>query len=72
MRLAAGRPSRTLKNLLQEHGVAPLERERLPLLFESGRLVWAPGIGIAAEYACAPGEEGVKPLWRVAGKAPLC
>ena len=72
MRLAAGRPSRTLKNLLQEHGVAPLERERLPLLFEGGRLVWAPGIGIAAEYACAPGEEGVKPLWRVAGKAPLC
>lgn len=72
MRLASGRPSRTLKNLLQEHELTPLERERLPLLFDAGRLVWAPGIGIAAEYACAPGEQGVKPLWRVAGKAPLC
>jgi tRNA(Ile)-lysidine synthase len=72
MRLAPGRPTRTLKNLLQERGVPPAQRERLPLLFEGGRLVWAPGVGIAADYACAPGEEGLKPLWRVAGKAPLC
>lgn len=72
IRLAAAGPSRTLKNLLRERAIAPLERERLPLLFQSGRLVWAPGIGIAAGYACAPGQQGVKPLWRVAGKAPLC
>ena len=72
LRLASGRPSRTLKNLLQEHGVAPVQRERMPLLFHGERLVWAPGVGIAAEYACAPGEPGLKPLWRVAGKASLC
>jgi tRNA(Ile)-lysidine synthase len=72
MRLAPGRPTRTLKNLLQERGLTPVERERLPLLFQDGRLVWVPGVGIDAEYACAPGEEGFKPLWRVAGKAPLC
>ena len=72
LRLAPGRPSRTLKNLLQEHGVAPVQRERMPLLFHGERLVWAPGVGIAAEYACAPGEPGLRPLWRVAGKGSLC
>lgn len=72
LRLAAGGSTRTLKNLFQERGIAPAERERLPLLFHGDRLVWAPGIGIAAEYACPPGQAGLKPLWRVAGKAPLC
>jgi len=72
MRLAARGRTRTLKNLLQERGLAPAERERLPLLFHGASLVWAPGVGIAAEYACGPGEPGLKPLWRVAGKAPLC
>jgi tRNA(Ile)-lysidine synthase len=72
LRLAPGRPSRTLKNLLQEHGVAPVRRERMPLLFHGERLVWAPGVGIAAEYACPPGEPGLRPLWRVAGKGSLC
>ena len=72
LRMAAGRPSRTLKNLLQEHALAPVERSRLPLLFNGDDLVWVPGVGIAAEYACAPGQPGLKPLWRVAGKAPLC
>lgn len=68
----AGRPTRTLKNLLQEQALAPVERSRLPLLFNGRELVWVPGVGIAAEYACAPGQPGLKPLWRVAGKAPLC
>ena len=48
------------------------QREKLPLLFHDGRLVWVPGIGIAAEYACQPGQDGFRPTWRVAGKAPLC
>jgi tRNA(Ile)-lysidine synthase len=71
LRLGAGRPSRTLKNLLQEHDVAPWQRERLPLLFHDGRLVWVPGIGIAAEYACGAAAQGLRPSWRVAGKALL-
>ena len=66
------RPTRTLKNLLQEREVPGWQRERLPLLFHDGRLVWVPGIGIAAEYACKPGQEGFRPTWRVAGKATLC
>jgi tRNA(Ile)-lysidine synthase len=72
LRLRANGPARTLKNLLQEHAVPPWERERLPLLFHEGRLVWAPGIGLDSGYACAAGAQGLKPCWRVAGKAPLC
>ncbi|HET9650835.1 MAG TPA: tRNA lysidine(34) synthetase TilS, partial [Usitatibacter sp.] len=72
IRLGPGRPTRTLKNLLQERDVAPGERSRLPLLFHGGDLVWVPGVGIAAEYACQPGKPGLRPHWRVAGNAPLC
>jgi tRNA(Ile)-lysidine synthase len=72
LRLGIDRPTRTLKNLLQENDIASWDRERLPLLFHKERLVWVPGVGIAEEYACRPGEEGLKPCWKVAGKAPLC
>lgn len=72
IRIGADRPTRTLKNLLQEREVPPWQRERLPLLFHAGRLVWVPGVGIASEYACPPGDKGFLPSWRVAGKAPLC
>jgi tRNA(Ile)-lysidine synthase len=63
IRLAAGRPTRTLKNLLQEGDVPAWQRDRLPLLFEDGRLVWVPGIGISADYRAGPGEPGFDPRW---------
>lgn len=72
IRLGADRPTRTLKNLLQERDVPMWQRDNLPLLFHGDRLVWVPGVGIAAEYACEAGEEGFSPSWKVAGKAPLC
>jgi tRNA(Ile)-lysidine synthase len=72
IRLGAERPTRTLKNLLQEREIPIWQREKLPLLFHEGRLVWVPGVGIAAEYACPEGQEGFQPSWRVAGKAPVC
>jgi tRNA(Ile)-lysidine synthase len=72
LRLRAAGPSRTLKNLLQERGVPPWQREALPLLFHGDRLVWVPGVGIDAEYACAGGRPGLRPCWEVAGSAPLC
>jgi tRNA(Ile)-lysidine synthase len=71
LRLGADRPTRTLKNLLQEREIPPWERERLPLLFHDTRLVWVPGVGVDAEYACPTGEKGFLPVWRVAGKPPL-
>ena len=55
------RPRRTLKNLLQEHGVPPWERDRMPLLWCDGELVWAPGIGIDSAWQCAPGAPGILP-----------
>lgn len=58
-----GRPRRTLKNLLQESGIPPWERERMPLLYCGGRLAWAPGIGMDVELACAPGEAGIELTW---------
>jgi tRNA(Ile)-lysidine synthase len=58
------RPRRPLKALLQEAGVPPWERERLPLLFCGGRLAWVPGLGVAAEMRARPGEPGFEPSWQ--------
>jgi tRNA(Ile)-lysidine synthase len=43
-------PTRTVKNLLQEHGVPPWLRERLPLVYCGERLVAVLGVAVAAEY----------------------
>jgi tRNA(Ile)-lysidine synthase len=59
----AGRPRRSLRNLLQEAAIPPWERARLPFLWSGGRLVWIGGFGVDAAFACAPGEAGVVPLW---------
>lgn len=53
------RPSRSLKNLLQEAGIPPWQRQRLPLLFSGEKLVFVPGIGAACEYQAGEGEDGV-------------
>lgn len=61
----ARRPRRSLRNLLQENGVPPWERECLPLLWVGGRLAWIGGIGCDAAFACPPGEAGVLPVWEI-------
>jgi tRNA(Ile)-lysidine synthase len=53
------RPTRSLKNLLQEAGMPPWQRQRLPLLFSGEKLVFVPGIGAACEYQAGEGEIGV-------------
>lgn len=60
------RPLRSLRKLLQEAGVPPWDRARLPLLWSGERLVWVAGIGIDAAFACAPDEPGVMPVWETA------
>lgn len=60
----ARRPRRTLKNLFQEAGVPPSQRDRLPLLFCGDDLVWAPGLGVDARYQASAGARGVIPEWR--------
>jgi len=65
------RPRRALRKLLQETGVPPWERERLPLLCCGERLAWVAGIGVDVAFACAPGEAGVAiVLQRGAGCRP--
>lgn len=44
---------RTLKKLLQETGIPPWWRERMPLLYRDERLIAVPGLGVAADLAAA-------------------
>jgi len=60
----ARRPRRTLKNLFQEAGVPPWERDRLPLLFSGAELVWVPGLGIDARFQAAGKRAAWLPEWR--------
>lgn len=59
LRPVCGRPSRSLKNLLQETAVPPWQRESLPLLFCGEQLVFVPEVGIDCAYRAVPGEEGL-------------
>ncbi|MFA7242352.1 MAG: tRNA lysidine(34) synthetase TilS [Sulfuricellaceae bacterium] len=59
MRPACGRPTRSLKNLLQETAVPPWQRERLPLLYCGDDLVFVPEVGIACAYRAKPDEDGM-------------
>ncbi len=61
LRLHAGGPRRSLKNLLQEHGIPPWQRERLPLLWCDGRLAWVAGIGFEADLCASSDEAGILP-----------
>ena len=63
MRLDSKRHTRTLKNLFQEHGIPPWQRDKLPLLFCGDTLAAIPGIGVECGYQAAPGENGVVPRW---------
>ncbi len=63
LQIHAGRHHRSLRNLLQESGIPPWRRERLPFLWCDGRLAWVGGLGIAAAMASGPGEEGILPVW---------
>ena len=64
MRLDASRPRRTLKNLLQEAGVRPWLRARMPLLFHDEELVWAPGVGVAWNFRAQGGERALLFSWK--------
>jgi len=55
----AKNPTRTLKNLLQEHAIPPWQRDVLPLLFCGDDLVWVAGVATAANYVAQPGEAGM-------------
>jgi tRNA(Ile)-lysidine synthase len=55
-----------LKNLLQEQGIPPWQRDRLPLLFCGETLIAIPGIGVDCAYQVESDEAGVVLRWSVA------
>ncbi len=59
------RPRRTLKNLLQEQGVPPWRRDRLPLVYCGEHLVAVPGVGEESGWRAGPGEAGVVLRWQL-------
>jgi tRNA(Ile)-lysidine synthase len=67
LRLDHRRPRRTLKNLFQERGVPPWQRDRLPLIYCDENLVSVPGIGDACEFRAEPGEAGLIVTWEPFG-----
>lgn len=64
LRLDTGGPTRSLKTLLQERGVPPWARARLPVLRCGDATVWVGGFGCHADWLAAPGEAGLLPVWR--------
>jgi tRNA(Ile)-lysidine synthase len=56
-------PRQRLKVLLQERGVPPWMRRRLPLAYVGDCLAWVPGLGGAWDYLAEPGEAGLELEW---------
>ena len=59
----AARPRRHVKDLLQERGVPPWRRDRVPFLWSGERLVWVAGLGVDCAFHARAGRPGVMPLW---------
>ncbi|WP_091189925.1 tRNA lysidine(34) synthetase TilS [Formivibrio citricus] len=52
LRLHPGGPSRLVKHLWQEAGIAPWLRDTTPLLWLDGQLAAVPGLGVAEAFSC--------------------
>jgi tRNA(Ile)-lysidine synthase len=65
IRMDSKRPTRTLKNLLQEQGIPPWRRDTLPLLCCGDMLVAVPGVGVGCDYQAGQEEAGVNLEWRL-------
>lgn len=66
-RLAGRNGSRSLKNLFQEAGIPPWQRERIPLLYLNGQLAAVVGLWICEPFAVP--ECGVRVRWCHPGNA---
>lgn len=63
LRLVAGGPRRTVRNLLQEVALPPWRRERLPLLYLDQVLAAVPGVGVDERLRPEPRVAGWRPVW---------
>lgn len=62
----AGRPRRALKKVLQEAGMAPWVRARLPLVYADDTLVCIPGIGVCEGWLA----QSAEPAWEIVWTPP--
>lgn len=60
----SGRPSKSLKKILQESELPPWLRGRIPLLYHGEELACIPGVGVCDGYAAKPGEAGYLVDWQ--------
>lgn len=67
LRLAASRPSRSLKHQYQAAGV-PAWARRGPLVWDGDALLFVPGLGMDAAALAAPGEPQVTLRWEPEGR----
>lgn len=63
LRLRAGGRRRTVRNLLQEAGLPPWIRDRLPFLYLGDGLAAVPGLGVDAAFHPDPSQPGLLPIW---------
>lgn len=57
--------SQTLKRLLQEYGVEPWLRDKIPLVYCGDELIAVGDLWVCAEFAAAPDEAGVRLTWQL-------
>jgi len=69
LRLPGRAHGSALKKLLQERGVPPWERARLPLLYVGDELAAVADLFVDAAFAARPGEPGLRLVWRRPGPA---
>lgn len=58
------RPSRSMRNLLQEAHLPPWYRAALPLVFQGEALICIPGVAVDAAFQAGPGEAGLELHWQ--------
>ncbi|HAF00156.1 MAG TPA: tRNA lysidine(34) synthetase TilS [Methylophilaceae bacterium] len=58
-----GRPSRTIKRMMQTHTIPPWQREHIPLIFMEEILASIPNLGVDADLLAAPDEIGLVIAW---------
>lgn len=67
LRVTVDGPARSLKNLFQERGVPPWQRDRLPVLRAGRHVLWVAALGANAQFLVGEGERVVLG-WRPADR----
>ena len=63
LRFLQNGPRRPVKKLLQERGVPPWQRTRLPFVWGNDELLCVPGLGVAVAFSAQPTEMGLCIEW---------